>query len=73
MQDGIGGPFHGLGAYLPTRGMEQRQEFGGASPDILLGTPRRFALWLPGRTGLRNSLVGTGFIFGPGGNACLFG
>jgi hypothetical protein len=73
MQNGIGRPLHGLGAYLPTRRMEQSQEFGGASPYIFVRTPCWFAFRLPGSAGLRNGLVGAGFIFGPGGNACRFG
>jgi len=73
MQDGIGRPLYGLGAYHAARGMEQRQEFGGAAPDILMGASCRFSLRLPGSARMGNGLIRTGFIFGPGGNTGRFG
>jgi hypothetical protein len=73
MQDRVGRSLHRLSTHLSARRMEQRQEFGGSSPDIFMRTPRRFALRLPGSAGLRDRLIGTGFILAPNGNACLFG
>ena len=55
----------GQGPYLTGRRPEQGEQLGGAAADVLVGLPRRLALRLPGRTGLWESLVGTGLILAP--------
>lgn len=72
MQHRVGGMFDRKRAHLSGRWVKQREQFGRSAPDILRGPMGRVAFGLPGRSRLRNGLIGTGFIFRPDGDAhCL--
>jgi hypothetical protein len=63
MQDGIGHRDDPFGADLSGGGAKERQQFGGASPRVLMRLPRWVAFRLPRDSRLRNRLIGSRFIF----------
>lgn len=73
MQNGIGGLLNRTGTHLPIGRMKQGQQFCRPPSDILVGVASGIAFFLPGRAGLRDGLVRTGFVFGPDGNARFLG
>jgi hypothetical protein len=63
MQHGIGHRDDPFGADLSGGGAKEREQFGGASPLILMGLSRWVAFRLPGEPRLRDGLRGPRFIF----------
>ena len=57
-----GDAFH---AYLPGRRVKQGQQLGRAIAEILMGLTLGLTRWAPVMTRIRDSLIGTGFIFAP--------
>src|SRR5258706_16339544 len=57
MQDGIGGRDDALSAQVAGGRTEQREQFGGASPLVLMRLQDRMTLWLPRRPRLRDRLI----------------
>ncbi|WP_338010128.1 hypothetical protein [Ktedonobacter racemifer] len=45
--------------------MEQRQQFRGTVADVLMRLPGWLARWLPTAPGIRDGLIGSGFILIP--------
>jgi hypothetical protein len=73
MQHGIGGLLYRTGAHLTIGWMQQGQQFRRPAPDVLVRLMSRIAFFLPGRAGLRDGLIGTGFVFAPDRNARRLG
>src|SRR5260221_617232 len=71
MQNRIGRTLHRKRTHLPRRRVKEGEQLGGSAPDILMGPVGRIGLGLPGRSRLRDGLIGTSFVFVPEGNACL--
>ena len=65
VQDGIGALLHCFRTYLPGRGSEQCEQFGGFPSEVLVGPVSRLAFGLPGGAGLRDTLIGTALVFTP--------
>ena len=64
---------HPFGPHLASGGSEQRQQFGGATTDVLVRMTARLAFGLPGLTGLRNCLIWAGLVLAPERDAQRFG
>ena len=73
MQDGVGGPRHGLRPHLAGGRPEQRQQLGGAAADVLVRAVGRVPDRLPGGAGLRDGLVRAGFVLAPDRDAQRLG
>ena len=73
VQDDIWSPGDTFGTYLARRRPEQRQQFGGATTDVLVRLRVGVSLRLPGLTGLRNRLIRTSLVLAPQRDAHLFG
>src|SRR6266516_2602030 len=65
VQNGIGGLLHRLGTNLSSCWSQQGEQFGRLASQVLVGPTRRLAFRLPGSARLRDTLVGTAFIFTP--------
>ena len=73
MQDRIGRLLDGQSANLSALGMKQRQQLGGSLPNVLMRLASGLSFGLPTGSGLRNGLIGSGFVLVPDGNARGFG
>jgi len=72
MQDRIGDRDNAFGADLAGGRAKEREQFGRATPLVLVRLQRGVALGLPRGPGLRDSLVGSRFILVELENACRF-
>ena len=73
MQDGVGTGGDAFDAYLASRGMKQREQFGGPIFGIFVGLLGRFSFRLPMLTRIRDGLVRARFILRPDGQPLLLG
>ena len=62
MQDGIGAAAYAFDPDLSRCWMEQSQQFRGTVADVLMRLPGWLARWLPTAPGIRDGLIGSGFI-----------
>src|SRR6185437_926243 len=71
MQDDVRATGDAVDAQVAGRRMEERNQLGGAMPKVFMWLTSRLTDGLPVATGLRNSLVGAGFVHAPDGQPQL--
>jgi hypothetical protein len=69
MEDGIRRLLHPFRTNFAGLRMKQRQQLGGATPDVLAGSDRGLSFRLPRGSRLRDRLIRSGFILIPDGDA----
>jgi hypothetical protein len=72
MQDGVGGMLHQLGSQFSGGWTKQGEQFHRQASDILVSLSHWLTFHLPGRPGLGNGLIGSGFVLTPHLQSQLF-
>src|SRR5207302_10006318 len=65
VHNGVGALLHGLCTHFSSCRAKQGQQLGCPATEVLVGSTSRIAFRLEGRTRLRDTLIGTAFIFAP--------